>query len=189
MIRLLTGGGDIMKKRISALMDGELEVHEHDEMFRALRRDDELRSVWSDYQLVGSALRNEIGTETDITARVMAALAEEPTVLAPRSRRAVELVQPLAALAASICGVGVVAWLALAPSSGSMSLAPSGLAARAPATTVAQASLASLPSSAVSQVSPRMEEYLVAHRAYSTGGAMVTGARNIRTVALDREGR
>jgi len=51
-----------------------------------------------------------------------------------------------------------------------------GLASAKPALVVAQA-----------QSTPRLQEYLVAHQAYAPGGAMVGGARNIRTVAASGE--
>jgi len=168
-----------MKTRISALMDGELEDHELAETLRALRRSAELRCEWCDCQLLGDALRVERGLDIDVAARVMSALDLEPTVMAPTSRRTHEWQRPVLALAASAAGVAVVAWLALAPvaDGGAPGGAP-GLASAKPALVVAQA-----------QSTPRLQEYLVAHQAYAPGGAMVGGARNIRTVAASGEGR
>ena len=45
------------------------------------------------------------------------------------------------------------------------------------------------PMVANSQSTPRLQEYLVAHQAYAPSGAMVGGARNIRSVAASGEGR
>ena len=39
------------------------------------------------------------------------------------------------------------------------------------------------------QSTPRLQEYLVAHQAYAPGGAMIGGARNIRTVAASGDAR
>lgn len=161
-----------MKTRISALMDGELEDHERAEAFRALRDDAVLRNDWSDYQCIGAVLRDDGDPATELTARVMAALDEEPTVLAP-ARRQGGWRRPVLALAASAAGVALVGVLALAPAPERE--APSSLAA-AP-TAKAPARLA---------VSPRLQEYLVAHQAHSPAAG---ASRGVRTVAMAREGR
>lgn len=167
--------GDDMKTRISALMDGELEDHEIAETLRALRRDGELRSQWCDCQLIGAALRGESELDIDVAARVMSALDLEPTVMAPGPRRMPEWQRPVLALAASAAGVAVVAWLALAPAGDG---GPALAAGQAVATVLAQP-----------RSTPRLQEYLLAHQAYAPGGAIVGGARNIRTVAASGEGR
>jgi sigma-E factor negative regulatory protein RseA len=167
-----------MKTRISALMDGELESHEIAETLRALRRSPEMRGEWCESQLIGAALRRERGLEIDITARVMAAIEPEPTVMAPKPGCATEWRRPALALAASAAGVVVVAWLALAPGSD-----PAPLLAAAPA------ALQRIQVAGQSKSTPRLQEYLVAHQAYAPAGAMVGGARNIRTVAASGEGR
>jgi sigma-E factor negative regulatory protein RseA len=102
----------------------------------------------------------------------------EPTVMAPKPRRIVEWQRPALALAASAAGVAVVAWLALTPGS-----EPSPLLA------TALPAVKRLPAVAQLQSTPRLQEYLVAHQAYAPAGAMVGGARNIRTVAASGEGR
>jgi len=174
--------GDDMKTRISALMDGELEDHEIAETLRALRRDGELRSQWCDCQVIGAALRGESELDIDVAARVMSALDFEPTVMAPAPRRKLEWQRPALALAASAAGVAVVAWLALAPAGiGGPAVASGPAVATAPAGVKQEMVLA--------QSTPRLQEYLLAHQAYSPGGVIVGGARNIRTVAASGEGR
>lgn len=158
-------------------MDGELEGHEIADTLRAIRRSEELRGEWCDCQLIGAALRGERNLDIDVTARVMAALEQEPTVMAPTAARIRAWQRPAMALAASVAGVALVAWLALAP----------GGDGRTPAGNVGLAAAKQGP--AVSQTTPRLQEYLVAHQAYAPGGAMVGGARNIRTVAAAGEGR
>jgi sigma-E factor negative regulatory protein RseA len=167
-----------MKTRISALMDGELEGHETAETLRALRRSEELRSQWCDCQLIGAALRGESELGIDVAARVMSALDLEPTVMAPKPRRLLEWQRPALALAASAAGVAVVAWLALTPAGDGVPTAATGVASAKPAPVLAQ-----------SRSTPRLQEYLLAHQAYAPGGAIVGGARNIRTVAASGEGR
>ena len=177
-MRRTTRDGDDMKTRISALMDGELESHEIAETLRALRHSPEMRSEWCDGQLIGAALRHERGLEFDVTARVMAAIDMDPTVLAPKPGRAIDWRRPALALAASAAGVAVVAWLALTPGG-----EPSPLLA------TALPGMKRLPVVAQLQSTPRLQEYLVAHQAYAPAGAMAGGARNIRTVAASGEGR
>lgn len=160
-------------------MDGELEGHEIVETFRALRRSPELRSEWCDCQLIGAALRGERGLGIDVTARVMAALEVEPTVMAPPARkRRPEWQRPALALAASVAGVALVAWMALAPVGNGMPTGTAGLAGAKQEPAVAQV-----------QSTPRLQEYLLAHQAYAPSGAVVSGARNIRLVAASGEGR
>ena len=167
-----------MKTRISALMDGELDDKELSESLGAMRRDEDLRRQWSDAHLIGEALRNETRLDFDITASVMAALEQEATVLAPRVQTQRNRMQPALALAASVAGVAVVAWLGLGPTA---EFASGDQLARAPVKAVPV--VAAVPST------PRLQEYLVAHQAYSPAGPMVGGARNIRTVAVAGEGR
>lgn len=159
-------------------MDGELEDHEIVETFRALRGSPELRSEWCDCQLIGAALRGERGLGIDVTARAMAAIEVEPTVMAPARKRRPEWQRPALALAASVAGVALVAWLALAPVGNGMPTGIAGLAGAKQEPAVAQV-----------QSTPRLQEYLLAHQAYAPSGAVVSGARNIRTVAASGEGR
>jgi len=170
--------GEDMKTRISALMDGELEGHETAETLRALRHSGDLRSQWCDCQLIGAALRRERGLDIDVAARVMSAIDMEPTVMAPAPRRTLDWQPPALALAASAAGVAVVAWLALVPAGDEPTAVARGPANAKQETVLAQA-----------RATPRLQEYLLAHQAYSPGGAIVGGARNIRTVAASGEGR
>lgn len=177
-MRPRTRDGDDMKTRISALADGELEDHEIAGTLLALKQSPELRSEWCDCHLIGEALRGERGLDVDVAAKVMSAIELEPTVMAPKSRRVLDWQRPVLALAASVAGVALVAWLALATVSDG-----------APAGTTGLASAQRGPLLAQSQSTPRLQEYLVAHQAYASGGTMVGGARNIRTVAASGEGR
>jgi sigma-E factor negative regulatory protein RseA len=167
-----------MKIRISALTDGELDGKEVGESLDAMRLGEELRRQWCDAHLIGEALRNEKCLDFDISASVMAALEQEPTVLAPQARRRPDWIRPALALAASVAGVALVAWLGLGPAA---ELAPGAQLALAPVKAVPEP--VAVPST------PRLQEYLVAHQAYSPAGPMVGGARNIRTVAVAGEGR
>lgn len=168
-----------MKTRISALMDGELEDHEISDTLLALHQSEELRSQWCECQLVGAALRGESELGVDVVSRVMSALELEPTVLAPMNRRVRDWQRPALALAASVAGVTLVVWLALVP----------GENGQTGFREMAAAKKEMVLARSQEKSTPRLQEYLVAHQAYAPAGAMVGGARNIRTVAASGEGR
>lgn len=106
---------DQYKERLSAFMDGE--VDDAGEVVDALERDAQLQSVWQRYHLIRDALHQRLapGTDRGFARAVSAALANEPTIMAPRRRnrrnRSVkELAKPAAgmAIAASIAVVAVL---------------------------------------------------------------------------------
>lgn len=168
-------------------MDGELSEHEAQELFAGLRQDEVLRRRWLEYQVIGDALKGEKALGTELTARVMAALEDEPTVLAPaaRVRRDVWHRHALA-LAATVAGVAVVGWLALGTSSAPESLT---VAQVAPATTTktapgpVAANEAIVPVVATRAAATDMQEYLIAHEAQSSLLQFRGGAEHIRTVS------
>ncbi len=173
-----------MKARLSALMDGELEAHEIPPVLDALSRDESLRKDWCDYQLIRDAVRRENHLQVDLTGGVMAALQNEPTVLAPAGAAkavAERQVGGWMALAATLAGVGVVAWMALSSGQMDPSRAPAVAAGGVPGDAAAVRSVA-----AVDAPSVRMQEFLVAHQTYAASGQMQSGTRYIRTVAAGR---
>jgi len=102
-------------ERISAFMDGE-EGDAVAAQVARLKQDPALRERWDTYHLIGDALRGSAHPAADAAfmARFSAALAKEPTVLAPRALPAKRVLPRLALpLAASFGGVALVAWLAL----------------------------------------------------------------------------
>lgn len=74
------------KQQLSAWMDGELS---HDELARDGQLQgplpEELNDTWERYHLVGETLRNETPASLDLgfADRISAAIAEEPTIIAP----------------------------------------------------------------------------------------------------------
>jgi len=165
-----------MNDQLSALMDGELDDAESRQIYTSLARDPETRQAWHDYHLLGAALRNEPYLATDLTARVMAALEDEPVVLAPRNRSRVGRTDSghgWMALAASVAGVAFVGWIALAPPSSTTSGAVVASVQKAPVV-VAE--------SGTTQAA-RLQEYLVAHQAHSPSMSPQGGARYVRTVS------
>ncbi|NMH58937.1 sigma-E factor negative regulatory protein [Alteromonas ponticola] len=73
------------QEKLSAFMDGELN---QTEIIDAIKHDPALQAKWQRYHVIRSGLRKEatVAPQLDLTARVAAALADEPTVMAPRSR-------------------------------------------------------------------------------------------------------
>jgi sigma-E factor negative regulatory protein RseA len=171
-----------MKSRVSALMDGELEAHELRPLLEQVARSESLRQDWRTYGLIGDAIRGEHKLEVDLAGRVMAALQNEATVLCPENvRKSNEWPagRRFMAMAASVAGVGVVAWLALSM--------PGTLPGTAPGAQIAVAAPPAGVQLAKSQEpTRRMREYLVAHQTYAPAGQMQGGTRYIRTVAAEQ---
>ena len=162
-----------MKTELSCLFDNELETHHQQAVLSALHNDEDLRFTWDRYQLIGDTLRGASALATNITPGVMAVLHGEPTILAPAARRPTGVLRNAAALAASLTGVAVVGWLALSPPVSPVAVAP--LMAKSASPVVAGA-----------PESGRMQEYLMAHQAYSPSSRIQGGASYIRTISASR---
>lgn len=160
-----------MKPRLSELIDGELATGEVRVVFDAVKSDADLRRRWQEYQLIGDILRGEKSLGSDITARVMAALDDEPVVLAPRAARHQPWQRTLLAVAATLAGVAAVAWVAIAPQ-GEQGVPERTAQQQAAPTAVLSASQEA-----------DMREYLVAHQTQSSALQFRGGTENIRTVA------
>lgn len=154
-----------MKEQISALIDSQLE---HEETLRLLATQEriELKNCCRTYRLIGDVLRDEQALDIDITDVVMARLLQEPTVLAPPRRP--KWRRPALALAASVAGVAVVAWLALSQ--------------QKPATPLLAQAGTGAPQTVATH---EMREYLIAHQVQSASLQFHGGAGHIRTVSLD----
>jgi sigma-E factor negative regulatory protein RseA len=168
--------------RISALMDGELDAREAAPEIAQLKNDAELRRRWDEFHLVGDALRGELMLSPGFGERFSRRLADEPTVLAPRRTRpdARRVATYAMSAAASISAAALVAWVALAPQQPGENVALQP-APPLPAPRVEPArELASVPSEG------RMNEYLLAHEAFSPSTAIQGLAPYIRSVAATR---
>ena len=79
---------DNKREQLSALIDGEAEAHECDALVKSLCQSDshEEKARWERYHLISDALKKNLpdNPQHDLSARVSAALEDEPTVLAPR---------------------------------------------------------------------------------------------------------
>ncbi|HDX8435225.1 TPA: transcriptional regulator [Aeromonas dhakensis] len=71
------------KEQLSALMDGDLSDVE---VLNELGTDPALQETWSRYHLIGDAMRGDlpVNLQLDLSDSIMAALEDEPTILAPK---------------------------------------------------------------------------------------------------------
>jgi sigma-E factor negative regulatory protein RseA len=87
-----------MSLDISEMMDGELDDAAAQHVLATLRENEEARLAWEHYHVIGDALRGTTemtrarasvaGQSQELQQRIFAALAQEPTVLAPPRKRA-----------------------------------------------------------------------------------------------------
>ena len=166
-----------MKSEISALVDGELERREADAILDALKAEGDARELWRGYHLIGDSMRDTRLLSAGFAAQVAAKLADEPTVLAPKSwpmRRPI-LEQhrwQLLSVAASLAAVAFVVSVAYAPREDGVTATP---LAQPP------------PQAETAQVAPpeAADDYLLAHQAYSPRISMQGMAPYVRTVSSD----
>jgi len=158
-----------MNENISRLMDGELDEAEFERCCAQLKSQDAM-AVWTSYHVIGDHLRGTpVGKAhgAAFTARVSAALAAEPTVLAPPPPRA-KGAQPATfawAVAATLAAVTVVGWTAFSM----VDVPPTAIAKAREAATVRAASVGA-------PASDGPNEYLLAHQEYSPLALQGSGA-------------
>jgi sigma-E factor negative regulatory protein RseA len=179
-----------MEDKISALMDGELDTEDAANMVAQFGKTDQFRNEWAIYHMISDVM-GQSGKTTgpmpaDISRRVSTRLASEPTVLAPRSvpRHRMKAY----AIAASITAAAVVGWMNLQVTEQPAQLvADNSSAAPVPAQAVATG-LPPIPVASVSASAPiHIDDYLLAHRAFSPGTGMAGAVPYVRTVAESRE--
>lgn len=101
-------------EKLSAMMDGELIGRDRDIVIDQIESDPETRACWQRYHMIGDTLRSTMpGTVSpDLAVRLNQMLANEPTILAPKSglQSYKNFIKPLAgmAIAASITAVAVL---------------------------------------------------------------------------------
>lgn len=69
---------DRMKESLSALVDGEADELEIRRILNQTENDDELKEQWGRYQLIGSIMRGEPASTTDLSQGIMQALDGVP---------------------------------------------------------------------------------------------------------------
>lgn len=174
---------------LSALFDGECGIDESRRLVKSAVRDEGARKAWRLYSLIGDGLRGDVSSARDLSADVMARLRNDPVVLAPRPLL-VRRQHPFLALAASLAGVGVVGWLALADGA-TPSFPAGGLAAVPSAPTFARVAAPAnpLPSRAAQPVEDParrgdMSEYLLAHHTQAASFRLGDSTEHVRTVSV-----
>lgn len=99
--------------KISALMDGELDTSEREVAIDILLQEPTAREHWQRHHLISDTLRRHLPRtlDQDLAASVMAAIKDEPTILAPaQGRKRSPLSRRIAglAVAASVAVFGVL---------------------------------------------------------------------------------
>ncbi len=162
-----------MNENISRLMDGEVDDAEFERLVAELH-DGDARQTWMCYHVIGDHLRGARGMSTQFHLRVTAALASEPTVLAPSPKRRASQPATFAwAVAATVAAVTVVGWTAF-----SMVDAPPGAVAKAREAVYARAGQAQ------SKPADVANEYLLAHQEYSPAIAIQGGGPYFRAATV-----
>ncbi len=100
-----------MTQELSSLMDGELQAQEAERAIRSCCGNEELKQKWQAYHLIGEALRGDGPCRSASTRRIMEAIQQEPTVLAPPRRMPAHAGRIAFAAAASVATVAVVGWI------------------------------------------------------------------------------
>ena len=100
-----------MNEDISRLMDGELDDDAVDRVLGGMKAPGAI-ATWTCYHAIGDSLRGECTVAPRLSRRLAAALADEPTVLAP-PRRADRTAAWAWAAAATVAAVAVVGWTAM----------------------------------------------------------------------------
>jgi sigma-E factor negative regulatory protein RseA len=108
-------------EKVSSLVDNyHNDKNESVELFEQLNTDSVLADTWSHYHLIGDVLRDELPSETllDFSTQIAQAIADEPTVLAPKKStlfntvkaKVVQFSKPFGqvAIAASAAGLMII---------------------------------------------------------------------------------
>ncbi|WP_172838738.1 sigma-E factor negative regulatory protein [Solemya velesiana gill symbiont] len=174
---------DKQREQISALLDDELSSDQAAETLAGLREDEQLRSAWDRYHLIGDVMRGERVhvTTANVADKVRQRLESEPSIIAvPKSEQAAETGQraPVrwlrpaagAALAASVA-VGAVM---VSPHLTQISPESEGITvATAPAPiSLPQHSGTRWKNLSQPEVESKLNRYLVDHSEYASPGGM-----------------
>lgn len=169
----------VEQESVSALMDGELDDEDLGARVKKTAEDGDLAQCWDTYHLIGDVLRGENAFSAGFASKVSLALAQEPTILAPRppaSGRPARKSHVFAlSAAATIAGVAIVGWLASLNPPGSPTIAPATVAT-IPAEGPVKASMTA------QQMDADVSDYMMAHQEYSPTGA-IHGVAYVRTVS------
>lgn len=203
---------EVARERLSALVDGELDLHAVGEACSQWRQDADLRSTWHAYQLIGDVLRSEDLTESAVRdesflVALRARMADEPVILAPEPVAAVEA--PLMADVPQVRAAGGDRqarwswWAPTAVAAGFVAVAGAVLVTRTPVQpSGAEAVLASSP--APVRATPaaetvvangklirdaRLDRYLSAHKQFAGSSALGVPSAFLRDASAEAGGR
>ena len=70
-----------MKDKLSALIDGEMTLEEAAHIITAAKSNNELKTCWQHYHLIGDAMRGNQSLSANFCEKVMHSIDGEPTVL------------------------------------------------------------------------------------------------------------
>jgi sigma-E factor negative regulatory protein RseA len=163
-----------MKQKISILMDGELSVEETELLLLRIKQHPEARQGWQDFHLISDALRQPDFVHKDISASIFERLKNEPTVLAPNSKRNSKTSYFAMSAVASIMAMAFLAWLSVQIDS-----VPLHQQALQAANEMRPANL---------PVNEKINDYLLAHQEYSPSTDMRGASSYIRTVSFRQAG-
>ena len=141
------------------MMDGDLDDRAAAQVIESMERDGEAAEAWRLYHLISDSLGENRMLSPGFTERVAAALASEPTVLAPKRMRAEPQPRRWVAMAAGVAAVALVGWLGFAPQQ--TAVAP---VAQAP---VQPVQVAQERKPQVVPLPSGTNDYLLAHRGFS----------------------
>jgi len=96
---------------LSALVDGELDSSQASQLIGDITASEELKTRWASYHVISDAIQGNGQTSqtVDLSERISAALEDEPTILAPQSRKRV-----IPAMFKQAAGMAVAATVAAA---------------------------------------------------------------------------
>jgi sigma-E factor negative regulatory protein RseA len=179
-------------EQLSAFIDGE---HEDAHVLDNLIHNQNMKNTWSRYHLIGDCLRDNLPEEVSnhVSTRVTNALRDEPTVLAPKTTKQLNI-KPLVgfAIAASVAMVAVFSIKSGNEQDSSFKSAPT-----IAATTVAQPQIYSFPGPQVlpaaikrsdtpdSVANQRLNNYLINHNEYRSSGGVNAILPYVRIVTTE----
>lgn len=163
-----------MKQKISILMDGELTAEETELLLDKIKQHPGARQDWQDFHLIGDALRQPDFVHKDISASIFERLKNEPTVLAPHSKRNSKASYFAMSAVASIMAIAFLSWLSVQIDA--VPLHQQALQAKI------DTSQPNLP------VNEKINDYLLAHQEFSPSTDMRGAASFIRTVSYRQNG-
>lgn len=172
-------------EKLSAFMDGELDDNG---FVDSIKNDSESLAKWRSYHVIRSGLRKEASVmpEFDITAQVAAALEQEPTVLAPKSKwKSLPVVNKVVPLLRQSGQLAVAASVAVAVILGVQQVNQQP-AAEEPFTTFQTPVIPGMPQAGMAPVSLEQSNILPNNRA-GDSDALLQKRRQINALLADHE--